>query len=82
MTRDEALSLLREYSEEATIPDAFDWQDQIYDDAMGMPARFPTDGSKAKAMRWLGYMQGVLVALGVYTLDEVKEHSRRRSVAL
>lgn len=29
-----------------------------------------------KAMRWLGFVQGVLVARGFYTLAEVREHSR------
>lgn len=29
--------------------------------------------SPAKLGRWLGYMQGVLVAKGVLTLDEAKE---------
>ena len=46
-------------------------------DAIGMPDRWPEDGSERKAMRWLGYMQGVAVACGLFTLDEVKEHSRR-----
>lgn len=32
--------------------------------------------SEAKAMRWLGYVQGVLVAWGVATLTEMKELSR------
>ena len=38
------------------------------------------DGSEKKAMRWLGYMQGILVAKSVFTLDDVKEHSRTRRV--
>lgn len=33
-----------------------------------------------KMMRWLGYVQGVLVAFDVYTLDEVKVHSKERRV--
>lgn len=49
-------------------------------DAVGMPERFPIDGSENKAMRWLGYMQGVAVALNLFTLEEVKEHSRTRKV--
>ena len=31
--------------------------------------------SCSKAMRWLGFCQGYLVAMGVYSLDEVKLHS-------
>lgn len=29
-----------------------------------------------KLMRWLGFMQGVLWATGVYTIDQLKEHNR------
>jgi len=63
MTRDTALRLLAEY--EQHIP-ALD----------GMRARFPDDGSEAKAMRWLGYAQGIAVGCGAYSLDEVESHSR------
>ena len=30
-----------------------------------------------KVMRWLGFIQGVLWAKGVYTIDELKEHNRK-----
>ncbi len=33
------------------------------------------NGKVEKAMRWLGYVQGVLVARGLFTLSQVKEHS-------
>jgi hypothetical protein len=33
-----------------------------------------------KAMRWLGYVQGVLYIAGEYTLDDLKNHSRPDSV--
>lgn len=33
--------------------------------------------SAMKTMRWLGYVQGLLVGRGVYTLTEVKQHSER-----
>jgi hypothetical protein len=29
----------------------------------------------AKSMRWLGFIQGVLVTKGVFTLQEVRRHS-------
>lgn len=29
-----------------------------------------------KAMRWLGFIQGVLCARGVFTLEELRAHSR------
>jgi hypothetical protein len=37
---------------------------------------FVPAGRIEKAMRWLGYVQGVLVCRGDFTLDEVKNHSR------
>lgn len=33
-----------------------------------------------KAMRWLGYVQGVLVAHGFFNLANVRTHSRTESV--
>jgi hypothetical protein len=33
-------------------------------------------GQVDKAMRWLGFIQGVLCARGVFTLDELRAHSR------
>lgn len=34
------------------------------------------EGRVEKAMRWLGFMQGAMWALGVYTIEELKNHSR------
>ena len=34
---------------------------------------------REKAHRWLGFIQGVLWMAGCFTLDELKEHSRRCS---
>ena len=34
------------------------------------------DDQVGKAMRWLGYIQGVLVSNKRFTLDDVKAHSR------
>lgn len=39
----------------------------------------PTEYSEAKKGRWLGYMQGVLVANAVMTLEEAKEINKRFS---
>lgn len=33
-------------------------------------------GRVEKAMRWLGWLQGILVAEGEYTIDECGNHSR------
>ncbi len=37
---------------------------------------FVVKGNLEKASRWLGFIQGVLCSLGVYTLDELKNHNR------
>lgn len=37
------------------------------------------DFSLGKANRWLGYMQGVMVAMGVLDLDDVKDISKLAS---
>lgn len=76
MTRDEALAMIEEY---ATICAKHADEDVVLDAAM-MPDRWPVDGNESKAMRWLGYIQGVLVRDGVFTLEQVKDHSRRGRV--
>lgn len=35
---------------------------------------FCRDGRTEKAMRWLGFMQGVLWTIGVYNLENLKNH--------
>jgi len=35
-----------------------------------------TAGRTEKAFRWLGFMQGVMWMQGIYTLDDLKNHSR------
>lgn len=88
MTKDQALGLLYRYSLDAahvvgnqiraSIPDRAPMiVNPILVDLANMRGRWPEDGSERKAMRWLGYAQGVLVATGVYSLEEVKEHSRK-----
>src|SRR4030095_7725392 len=32
--------------------------------------------TREKFMRWLGFMQGVLYAEGIFTIDQMKEHNR------
>lgn len=41
-----------------------------------MALTFIEAGNTDKAMRWLGYVQGVLVYSGRFTLKQVKNHSR------
>jgi hypothetical protein len=67
MTKETALLMIAEYQKYAI--DRLDPLD-------GIRSRFPENGSKNKAMRWLGFCQGLLVARNVYTLEEIKEHSR------
>lgn len=38
--------------------------------------QFLKDGRKEKANRWLGFIQGALWALDVYTIEEMKNHNR------
>jgi hypothetical protein len=85
MTRETALSMLKEYCEAISKGSDVALRcgvrtPPVLADAAGMYDRFPEDGSEKKAMRWLGYMQGVLVATGVNTLEDVKEHSTRGRV--
>lgn len=39
---------------------------------------FVREGRMEKANRWLGFVQGVLWANGIYTLEDFKEHNRRQ----
>lgn len=39
-------------------------------------ARFVDDGRVEKAMRWLGFLQGVFWERGYFSLDDLKNHSR------
>ncbi len=38
--------------------------------------KFVDEDRIEKAMRWLGFLQGVLWARGFYSLDDIKNHSR------
>lgn len=70
MTRGDALFLVWWYSQQFREAG---WSDEY----SGLHDRFPRDGSEAKAMRWLGFAQGAAVQGGLFTLDEVKQHSRQ-----
>jgi hypothetical protein len=37
--------------------------------------RFVEEGRRDKAMRWLGFIQGVLWVQRIYTIDELKLHN-------
>jgi len=36
----------------------------------------PDQGTIEKAMRWLGFVQGIFCAQGVFTIDEMRDHNR------
>jgi hypothetical protein len=78
LTRDEALSLIEQYGDLFDL----DSEDELVAHIAGMRSRFPSDGSEKKAMRWLGWVQGVLVAKGFFSLEDVKKHSREKKVQL
>jgi hypothetical protein len=71
MTKDEALDLIDQY---CTCVESDD------ETVTRLRSRFPPDGSENKAMRWLGFMQGVLYTTGRFTLEELKAHSRDKEI--
>jgi hypothetical protein len=74
MDKDTALALLRQYADIAFDQGTSDPTiTRIYE-------RWPEDGSERKAMRWLGFMQGIMYARGFFTLEELKDHSRGGTV--
>jgi len=42
--------------------------------------KFIEAGQVEKSMRWLGFLQGLLWCLGLFTLDDLKNHSRASQV--
>lgn len=83
MTREDAIDLIGQYCKMWDNKVSRKAYQLVQDPDMigGLRSRWPEDGSERKAMRWLGFMQGALWTLGIYTLDELKEHSRIREVA-
>ena len=76
MTKQEALDLIDGY---CVALKRLGYTDETM---VGLRARWQDEGSEAKAMRWLGFMQGCLFTRGVCSLDEIKHHSRDRKVTL
>jgi hypothetical protein len=75
MTKDEALDLVDQY---CSLVKELGGHNEI---VTGLRSRFPEDGSEKKAMRWLGFMQGVLYITEIFTLEELKIHSRDKVVS-
>lgn len=36
---------------------------------------FNSDGRRDKLMRWIGFMQGAFWSLGIYDLEDLKQHN-------
>jgi len=71
MTRDTALDLIKQYQAIANEHG----EDKLYL-LFTIRDRFPEDGDISKAMRWLGFCQGMLVGSGTFSLADVMEHSK------
>ncbi len=76
MTKEEALDLIEQYCS-LLEEDSYEYHETM----TGLRGRFPEGGSENKAMRWLGFMQGSLWALGTFSLEELKRHSKECKVA-
>ena len=70
MTKDKAIRLIRQY--DFLLTDRGE-RDPV---VLHLLSRWPEDGSEYKAMRWLGFIQGVCYGKRIFKLDEIKEHSR------
>jgi hypothetical protein len=68
MEKETALELIKGYSEEFKKRGLDPIASELFE-------RWPADGSEKKAMRWLGFAQGVAWSNNIYTLIELKSHS-------
>ena len=85
MTRDQFLLVLRFYGNAPLtidVPKEADFgADPAYDEQLqhlaSMLSRMEDmyDEDPEKAMRWLGFVQGVLWSQGIYTIDELRIHN-------
>ena len=67
-----------EYPHEALLPALFRRSRALAHLAQMLPKMeaFVAEGRREKAFRWLGFVQGALWVLRLYTLEELKDHSR------
>ncbi len=70
MSSHQAENLIKNYQDVAKAKGLPPIISEIYDRWQQVPSP-----SCSKANRWLGFCQGYLVAVGVYTLDEVRIHT-------
>ena len=87
MTNEKILEVMDFYESELTTlradlhgsPYAMTISDSTISHCLDMLPRmeqFLTDGRKEKVCRWLGFIQGVLWAEGIFSIDELREHNR------
>lgn len=79
MTQDkliEVVTFYREYLEQ--LPYKSDELWHLHSMTGAILRNFIPSGRIEKSMRWLGYLQGQLVARNHFTLEEVKTHSRSK----
>lgn len=50
--------------------------DHVWNRMLPLTMSFAEEGRTEKAFRWLGFIQGVLWAEGVYSIDELKDHNK------
>lgn len=85
MTREEALGLLKQYRDAHLCDSRYTHMGrvsaQMMRHALDMAVRFPENGSESKAMRWLGHLQGCLRFAHWYSLEELKTHSKNKTLA-
>lgn len=73
MTKDTALRMIRDY--------CFELEERGEGPELAeMWTRWPDDGSERKAMRWLGFLQGVFYVRRYRTLESLKDESRTGKV--
>ncbi len=77
MTKQTAIRMVTEYCVVMKQQHRHNYSSNALVDAARMSDRWPKEGSENKAMRWLGYIQGVCVCDCLFTLEEVKQHSKQ-----
>lgn len=79
MSLDRVRAVTRFYADALSLAAQAAPRSENYEHLIGMVPRLHAllnEGRIEKAMRWLGFMQGALWAEGLFTLDDLKRHSR------
>jgi len=82
MKKKTAIKLIRKYSEDFErwrgLFESEGWDEEDIQVATSLIERWEQlepEGSKSKAMRWLGFAQGLAFGIGLYTLEALKQDS-------